>query len=44
MRRSVQSYLELALDYGNSGFYDEAIDVLSRYTKGCEPHPLPFYY
>jgi tetratricopeptide (TPR) repeat protein len=44
MRDSVQSYLELALDYGNCGFYDEAIDILSRYKKEGKPHPLPFYY
>jgi tetratricopeptide (TPR) repeat protein len=44
MRGSVQSYLELALDYSNAGFYDEAVDVLQRYMKFGEPHPLPFYY
>jgi len=45
MRRSVQSYLELALDYGNSGFYDEAIDVLSRYLskKGQKEKGLELY-
>ncbi|MBD3414131.1 MAG: DUF5107 domain-containing protein [Candidatus Aminicenantes bacterium] len=44
MRGSVQSYLELALDYGNSGFNDEAIDVLRRYHKIENPHPLTHYY
>lgn len=30
MRNEVQSYLELAADYGNAGFLDEAIEVLLR--------------
>ena len=48
MRNDVQSYLELAMDYGNCGFRDEAIDVLSRLTdsdsRDYGDNPLVFYY
>jgi tetratricopeptide (TPR) repeat protein len=30
LRGSLQNYLELALDYGGNGLYDEGIEVLSR--------------
>jgi tetratricopeptide (TPR) repeat protein len=38
MRGAVQSYLELAADYGDCGFWDEAIHVLSRLI---EPNVKP---
>jgi tetratricopeptide (TPR) repeat protein len=44
MRDDVYSYLELALSYSNSGFYDEAIDVLSRLEKIGIKYPMIFYY
>ncbi len=48
MRDEVQSYLELATDYGNSGLWDEAIDVLSRIDtsggKDGSAYPLVYYY
>ena len=48
MRDEVQSYLELATDYGNSGLWDEAIDVLSRMDasggKDGSTNPLVYYY
>ena len=48
MRDVVQSYLTLAVDYGNCGMYDEAIDVLNRAAKrnknGISNFPLVFYY
>lgn len=44
MRDSKQSYLELAMDYGNCGFFQEAINVLLRYTEIVSTHPLPYYY
>ncbi|MCK4886799.1 MAG: DUF5107 domain-containing protein [Planctomycetes bacterium] len=48
MRDVVQSYLTLAVDYGNCGMYDDAIDVLSRAAKrnkkGISNFPLVFYY
>jgi len=48
MRDEVQSYLELATDYGNSGLWDEAIDVLSRMDtsggKEGSTNPLIYYY
>jgi tetratricopeptide (TPR) repeat protein len=48
MRGSVQSYLELAVDYGNSGFWDEAIAVLSRLEdperKPGSSNPMIYYY
>jgi len=44
MRQYKQSYLELALDYGKCGFYQDAINVLLRYTQINSSHPLPYYY
>ena len=48
MRNEEQAYLELATDYGNSGLWDEAIDVLSRMdvSDGGEgnTYPLIYYY
>jgi len=43
MRDEVQSYLELATDYMNSGFYEEAIEVLTRLEKGST-YPMLHYY
>lgn len=48
MRRNVQAYLELATDYMNWGFWDEAIDVLTRVTEDqtdfAGSYPLVYYY
>ncbi|MEK6756035.1 MAG: tetratricopeptide repeat protein, partial [Bacteroidota bacterium] len=48
MRGEVQSYLELAVDYGNCGFWDEATDVLSRLVRSNEKpratFPMVYYY
>ncbi|MEM3479540.1 MAG: DUF5107 domain-containing protein [Candidatus Bathyarchaeia archaeon] len=48
MRDNVQSYLELAVDYGNCGFLEEAIDVLSRAIelnkRGLSDFPMVYYY
>ncbi len=48
MRNAVHSYLELAADYGNGGFWDEAIDVLSRLTQPAKENrvtdPRAYYY
>ena len=48
MRNSAQSYLELAVDYGNCGFVDEAVEVLSRHVKadvkGSSTYPMLYYY
>ena len=44
MRDEVQSYLELATDYSNCGFYAEAKDILSRLEKRGESFPMLFYY
>lgn len=48
MREDIQSYLELAVDYGNAGLYDEAIQVLKRLpvssTAGAGSHPMLYYY
>jgi len=43
MRGSKQSYLELAFDYGECEFFQEAIDILSRYIEINPPHPLSYY-
>jgi len=48
MRHDVQVYLELATDYMNCGFWDEAIDVLARIsrdkTNPAGRYPLVYYY
>jgi tetratricopeptide (TPR) repeat protein len=48
MRHDVQVYLELATDYMNGGFWDEAIDVLARISRDkTDPagrYPLVYYY
>ena len=47
-RDEVQSYLELAVDYGNLGRFDEAIDVLLRAVqmskKPLSTYPMLYYY
>lgn len=47
MRDAVESYLELAADYGNCGFLDEAMTVLSRLTEPKRTpgvaHPMVYY-
>jgi tetratricopeptide (TPR) repeat protein len=48
MRGDVQAYLELATDYMDCGFLDEAIDVLSRAADLKESstgkYPMVYYY
>ena len=48
MRDSVQSYLEVAVDYGNCGLLDEAVEVISRVVepdrKSPLTHPMLYYY
>lgn len=48
MRYDVQVYLELATDYMSLGFWDEAIDVLSRIVRDktdfAGTYPLVYYY
>lgn len=48
MRADVQSYLELACDYGACGLWDEAIDVLSRFVESApdktKVYPMVHYY
>jgi tetratricopeptide (TPR) repeat protein len=44
MRNDVQSYLELATDYANCGFYQEAIDLLTRLEKEGNRYPMLYYY
>ncbi|MHC4642021.1 MAG: DUF5107 domain-containing protein, partial [Planctomycetota bacterium] len=48
MRGEVESYLELAIDYGNCGLWDEAIEVLLRPVKGkmdfASTYPIVHYY
>lgn len=48
MRDDVQSYLELAVDYGNCGLWDEAIEVLSSLVrskkKAPSRYPMIYYY
>jgi tetratricopeptide (TPR) repeat protein len=48
MRSEVESYLELAVDYGNCGLWDEAIEVLLRPVKSkvsfAGTYPVVYYY
>jgi len=44
MRDDVQNYLELAVDYGNCGLWDEAVDVLSRLEGQESGFPMVYYY
>jgi len=47
MRDAAHSYLELAVDYSNCGFWDEAIEVLSRLVESAKlnvANPLVCYY
>ncbi len=48
MRGEVQSYLELAVDYGDCGLWDEAIEVLERAAgsgiRKMREYPLVHYY
>lgn len=44
MRDEIQSYLELASDYGNCGFYEEAISVLERLKEKSNTYPMLYYY
>ncbi len=48
MRSDVQAYLELAADYLGCGFWDEAVDVLSRVSRDkttfAGKYPLVYYY
>ncbi len=48
MRGNVESYLELAVDYGNCGLWDQAIEVLSRPVKNrmdfAGTYPMVHYY
>ena len=47
-RNEVQSYLELAVDYGNAGLPEEAIEVLQRAVdtnkKPLSTYPMLYYY
>ena len=48
MRDEAESYLELAVDYGDCGLWDEAIEVLLRSVKGnmrfAGKYPMIYYY
>jgi tetratricopeptide (TPR) repeat protein len=48
MRNEVESYLELAVDYGNCGLWDEANEVLMRPLKNkmsfASTYPMIYYY
>lgn len=44
MQDKVESYLEFATFYSNCGFYEEAIDILSRIEEKGEQFPMLYYY
>lgn len=43
-RNNIHSYIEYALDYANSGLYNEAILLIKEGIKNCKPNPMAFYY
>ena len=44
MKDNVQSYLELAIDYGSCSFYKDAISVLTRLEQRGNQFPMLYYY
>jgi tetratricopeptide (TPR) repeat protein len=44
MQDKVESYLEFATFYSDCGFYEEAIDILSRLEMKSEQFPMLYYY
>jgi tetratricopeptide (TPR) repeat protein len=44
MEGRVQSYLEFSTFYSNCGFYDEAIDILTRLENQGNQFPMLYYY
>jgi len=44
MRNDANSYIEISLDYASAGFYEEAIDMLSRIAKLNSISPMLNYY
>lgn len=44
MRNDANSYIEISLDYASAGFYEEAIDMLSRIAKLNNISPMVNYY
>lgn len=48
MQDDVESYLELAVDYGNAGLFEEAIEILDRAANHSDPklntYPMVYYY
>jgi tetratricopeptide (TPR) repeat protein len=48
MRSEAQSYLEMAVEYGNWGLWDEAVGTLSRFVAAskhkAKVNPMVFYY
>lgn len=45
MRSHVHNYIECALDYTQAGLYEEAVELLTIYTKEKEDiYPMVYYY
>jgi tetratricopeptide (TPR) repeat protein len=44
MQDKTQSYLEFSTFYSNCGFYEEAIDILSRLENKDDQFPMLYYY
>jgi len=44
MQDKVESYLEFATFYSDCGFYEEAVDILSRLEMKGEQFPMLYYY
>lgn len=44
MRDDVQAYIELSTEYTATGFYDEAIQIMTRLENKGETYPMLYYF
>lgn len=45
MRGDVHNYIALAQEYGNAGFYTDAVEILDRYIiQSSNVYPMAYYY
>ncbi len=44
MREQAQSYLEIAVYYGNAGLWEDAVSILEEYPQLSKKDPMIYYY